>query len=284
MPAWVVGFAENIFGGWVSASFGPTSMIGLIIAFALFVWIVIGWHRHQREAKKPGMASWYFIIPCFVVAALAIAAATYGIGLQRKDPALSQDQIDKISSPYIAQIDSLKQQLAARPGGPAALYANTASGARLEIGKAVGTIPRIVEDHGKNNTVIVGETNDGSVPLSAPIPLPWTGTEFSKLSNPELKKLALDTSSKMRWFAVDWNNGRSRTNHSDLESKFLDEFRGTGAALAEEILARQKIFPPYTFQMQVMYPLALQGHFAGPNPIADAAVFLEDRARMLPDE
>jgi hypothetical protein len=102
------------------------------------------------------------------------------------------------------------------------------------------------------------------------------------LSNAKLKKLSLDFASQIRVLVFDGDGKKS--SRGELEKKFMNEFRGKGAALAEEILARQKIYPPYTFQMKVMYPLALQGHFAGPNPIADAAVFLEDRARMLPDD
>ncbi len=158
-------------------------------------------------------------------------------------------------------------------------YGETSSQGKSSVGTIVGKNPPVaLVDKGKGNVGVFDVISDGSVPIPPKTPLPWPGTEFSKLSNIQLKKLALAKASQIRTFALKWD-------HSDaLQSEFSEKFRGTGAALAEEILARQNIFPPYTFQVQLMYPIALQGHFAGPNPVADVAVFLEDRARMLPDD
>jgi hypothetical protein len=50
----------------------------LVLLFCLAIW----WHRRQQAAKKPGMASWYFIAPCLFIAVLTIAAASYGIGIR----------------------------------------------------------------------------------------------------------------------------------------------------------------------------------------------------------
>jgi hypothetical protein len=73
-------FAENLFAGWVSASFGPESMIGWTIALGFAVYFAINWHRRQRAAKKPGMGSLSFIIICFAVALVAVAGGAYGLG------------------------------------------------------------------------------------------------------------------------------------------------------------------------------------------------------------
>jgi len=40
------------------------------------------WQKHRRQHGMAGLESWYFIIPCFVVAVLAIAATAYGLGLR----------------------------------------------------------------------------------------------------------------------------------------------------------------------------------------------------------
>jgi hypothetical protein len=58
----------------VADAYGPTSMIGIGIAILVIAASVIGWHRRQRAAKKPGMAGWQFIAVSFVIAAIAIGA------------------------------------------------------------------------------------------------------------------------------------------------------------------------------------------------------------------
>jgi hypothetical protein len=75
-------FVENLLANWVADAYGPTSMIGVSIAIVAIVIMVIGWHRRQRAAKKPGMASWQFIALCFTISLLAVAAGAYGLGLK----------------------------------------------------------------------------------------------------------------------------------------------------------------------------------------------------------
>ena len=82
--------AEGWAVNWLSSAFGPDSMMGWLITLCLVSLWLVSWHRRQRAAKKPGMASWYFIIPCFVVAALAIAAGAYGLGLQGRSEAKAE--------------------------------------------------------------------------------------------------------------------------------------------------------------------------------------------------
>jgi hypothetical protein len=82
----------SLFEGWIvnwlSGLFGPDSMTGWVIAFALSVAWLLGWHHRQRAANNPGMASWYFIVPCFLFAAGALAFGGYGIWLlSRSSPA-----------------------------------------------------------------------------------------------------------------------------------------------------------------------------------------------------
>ena len=60
-------------------------MTGFVIALAVTVAWAISWHRRQRAAKKAGMASWTFIILVSLLAALAIGAAGYGLGLKYSD-------------------------------------------------------------------------------------------------------------------------------------------------------------------------------------------------------
>ncbi len=40
------------------------------------------WHSARREAGMWGLDSWYVIVPCLVVATIAIAGASYGLGLR----------------------------------------------------------------------------------------------------------------------------------------------------------------------------------------------------------
>jgi glucan phosphoethanolaminetransferase (alkaline phosphatase superfamily) len=77
VPAWLWTFIENLAANWTAELFGPQTVMAWLIAFALVVYGVIAWHRRQRAAKKPGMASWPVIILCCVVAIFAIAAACY---------------------------------------------------------------------------------------------------------------------------------------------------------------------------------------------------------------
>jgi hypothetical protein len=72
--------AANLFAWLISDKGGD--VIGVAVLLVIGVATLIRWHRRQRAAKKLGMASFYFIVPCFVVALIAIAAAAYGIGLR----------------------------------------------------------------------------------------------------------------------------------------------------------------------------------------------------------
>jgi len=40
------------------------------------------WHMKRRAAGMAGLDSWYFIIPCLLIAALAVGAAAYGLGMR----------------------------------------------------------------------------------------------------------------------------------------------------------------------------------------------------------
>jgi len=82
MPAWIWTFIENLAANWTAELFGPKTVIAWFITLAIVIYCVVAWHVRQRAAKKPGMASFYFIIPCLVIGIIAIAAAAYGIGLR----------------------------------------------------------------------------------------------------------------------------------------------------------------------------------------------------------
>jgi hypothetical protein len=78
-------FLENLVASWVADAFGPTSMTGIGIAIISVMLLVIYWHGQQRKAKKPGMASWGFIIVAGVVTLLAVGAFGYGLALKFSD-------------------------------------------------------------------------------------------------------------------------------------------------------------------------------------------------------
>jgi hypothetical protein len=82
MAPWVWTFIENLAANWTAELFGPKTVIAWFITLAIAIYGVIAWHVRQRAAKKPGMASFYFIVTCFAVGIVAIAAAAYGIGLR----------------------------------------------------------------------------------------------------------------------------------------------------------------------------------------------------------
>jgi hypothetical protein len=75
-------FIANLAAAVAFETLTPLGMTGIAIAVLVTVAWVIGWHHRQRAAKKPGMASWYFIALCFVVAILTIGAGVYGIALR----------------------------------------------------------------------------------------------------------------------------------------------------------------------------------------------------------
>jgi hypothetical protein len=89
-------FAESLLASWVADAYGPTSMIGLSLAIISIAALVVYWHLQQRKAKKAGMAALPFIIACIIVALLAVAAASYGIGL--RTTALQADSTQPESS------------------------------------------------------------------------------------------------------------------------------------------------------------------------------------------
>jgi|GEM_PF-5742768 len=72
----------NVIANWMADAFSPASMTGWAFVLATIVWLVVNWHRRQRVAKKPGMASWPFIAVCIAIALLAVAGASYGLGLK----------------------------------------------------------------------------------------------------------------------------------------------------------------------------------------------------------
>lgn len=70
----------------VSASQLLASQLDVVaqVIGGLLVLVVCGaiwWHRRQRAANKPGMASWWFVGLSFLVALLAVGAGSYGLGL-----------------------------------------------------------------------------------------------------------------------------------------------------------------------------------------------------------
>jgi len=82
-------FLENLVAGWVSNSYGPTSMIGLSIGIVSVAVLVVYWHRQQRAAKNPGMASLPFIFAAFAIGLIAVGFGCYGLGLYMAKPQLS---------------------------------------------------------------------------------------------------------------------------------------------------------------------------------------------------
>jgi hypothetical protein len=120
MPPWFATFAENLAANWVAGVYGPTSMAGLSLAILVTVAWVISWHRRQRAAKKPGMAGLQFLIPCFVVALIAVAGVTYGLTLRSMlatadaipAPAPSSAVNDEALRAITVERDGLKRQVA----------------------------------------------------------------------------------------------------------------------------------------------------------------------------
>jgi hypothetical protein len=56
--------------------------IATIMLFVPGCYHVKRWHLRRKEAGMAGLASWYFIAPCMMIALLAIAGAAYGFGLR----------------------------------------------------------------------------------------------------------------------------------------------------------------------------------------------------------
>ena len=77
---------SNVIGSLVADAITPSGMMGWGLAIAFAAWWAVHWHRQQRAAKKPGMASWQFISLCFAIAAVAIAFGAYGLGLKFATP------------------------------------------------------------------------------------------------------------------------------------------------------------------------------------------------------
>lgn len=82
MLFWLRDFASNLLANFVAGFLGPADMIGYLIGFGFVIWAAIGWHRRERAAKRLGMASWYFIAPCVLIAIIAVAGAAFGLGLR----------------------------------------------------------------------------------------------------------------------------------------------------------------------------------------------------------
>lgn len=61
------------------------SLAGLILALAGIEY-ARKWNVVRREKGVAGLESWYFIIPCFVIAVIAVAGAAYGVGLRSNLP------------------------------------------------------------------------------------------------------------------------------------------------------------------------------------------------------
>jgi hypothetical protein len=82
---------SNIIGSLVADAVTPGGMTAYAITIGTLVWIAISWHRHQRAAKKPGMAGLPFIILCMAVALLAVGGATYGLTLRSMSASTSEN-------------------------------------------------------------------------------------------------------------------------------------------------------------------------------------------------
>ena len=72
-------------------------MAGLILALAAAEY-TRKWNIARREAGLAGLDSWYFIAPCLVIAALAMAGAAYGLGVRSMPPPAAEGAI-KTSAP-----------------------------------------------------------------------------------------------------------------------------------------------------------------------------------------
>ena len=103
MPPAIREFLINVAAGLVGDIRSPSGMIGWTITVVLCGWWAISWHRRERAAKKLGMASWYFIAPCLVVAALAIAAGAYGIGLRSGPVQVSNQPASEVQASPITK-------------------------------------------------------------------------------------------------------------------------------------------------------------------------------------
>jgi hypothetical protein len=86
MLFWLRDFASNLLANFVAGFFGPADMIGYLIGFGFLIWAAVHWHRRERAAKRLGMASWYFILPCLVVGIAAIVGVAFGLGLRSANP------------------------------------------------------------------------------------------------------------------------------------------------------------------------------------------------------
>jgi hypothetical protein len=81
-------------------------MIGWSVTSALCIWWLVGWHRKQRAANKPGMASLPFIVLCFLIAIIAVGGAAYGLGMRTSAQAIP---LEKASEPAAKAITGKPQ-------------------------------------------------------------------------------------------------------------------------------------------------------------------------------
>lgn len=151
--SWVPTFLENLAANYVAGAFGPTSMVGISIALAVVVWAVIGWHRRQRAANKPGMASWQFISICFAVAAIAFGA--YGLGVTRSTSAAATDRPPKtVDADTLAEVQTLfNASIKPAGGAESTLLSRAVSLMSEQPDKAIfaGLIQRAVIDDERTN-------------------------------------------------------------------------------------------------------------------------------------
>jgi len=82
MWVWVREFGLNVLANIAASAASPTDMIGYVVALGFGLAWLIKWHRSRIAKAERGMDSWYFIGLSLVVAAVAIGAAAYGIGLR----------------------------------------------------------------------------------------------------------------------------------------------------------------------------------------------------------
>jgi hypothetical protein len=107
--------AANLFAWFISEKGGD--VIGVAVLLVIGIVTVIRWHRRQRAAKKLGMASLYFIIPCLAVGIIAVAAAAFGFGLREMkahpttEGGTGQTEIDLYSGKPVATANPYPQSI-----------------------------------------------------------------------------------------------------------------------------------------------------------------------------
>jgi hypothetical protein len=100
-------FILNVAANIAASALSPVDMLGYLIALGFVVFWVAGWHRKRMAKGKRGVDSWYFIALTFIVAALAIGGAAYGLGLRSVvSGEIPNKAITSVAQPVTAQPQS----------------------------------------------------------------------------------------------------------------------------------------------------------------------------------